>query len=110
MNRHTEELSIFSVSINPDLLCCEASTACSDPCHLPRDERLVTRDYEFEGVVFERKPRSFSSFWSLIVVVEAPFNLDHIDTERSKPISGNDEAWMPRLGGDRQPRSEEHTV
>jgi hypothetical protein len=75
------------------------STACSDPGH----ERLVTRDYEFEGVVFERKPRSISSFWSLIVVVKAAFNLDHFDTERSKPISGNDDVWMPRLGDDRQP-------
>jgi len=89
MNRHTEELTKFPMSINADLLCYEVSTACDDACHLPGNERLVTRDYEFEDVVFKWKPRSTSSFWSLIVVVKAAFHLDDIDTERSKPFSGN---------------------
>jgi hypothetical protein len=102
MNRHTEELAKSPVSINADLLCCEVSTARGDPCHLLSNERLVTRDYEFEDVVFEWKPRSISSFWSLIVVVKTTFDLEQIDTERSKPISGNGDVRVPGLGGNRQ--------
>jgi hypothetical protein len=98
MNRYAEELTIFSVSINADLLCCEVSTARDDPCHLPGNERLMTRDYESEDVVFEWKPRSMSSIWSLIVVVKAAFHFDHVDTERSKPISSNDDVRLPGFG------------
>ena len=101
MNRHAEEFTEFSVSVNANLLCCEVSTACDDACHLPGNERLVTRGYKLEDVVTEWKPRSLSSFWSLIVIVKAAFDFDHIDTDRSKPVSGNGDVRVPGLGGNR---------
>src|SRR5665213_1235489 len=103
MNGYAEECTKFPVSVNADLLCCEVSTARDDPCHLPGNERLVARDYESEDVVFEGKPRSTSSLWSLIVVVKATFHFDHVDTERSKPISSNDDVRVQGFRGNCHP-------
>src|ERR1700688_1359131 len=87
----TKERSIFPVSIDTQLLGCEASSARDDPRHFPGNECLMARDDEIENVVVEWKPRSRGSFWSLVDVVKAALDFDHIDAERSKAISGNDE-------------------